>query len=110
VWGPGGREIFYVSPYGKLMSVNLSFRLDSVERSTALELFQLQALDVGFSPYDTSDGKSSLVRATTGHDSQPRTAIFNWRALLKKGSGSRGHRKSQSAQNAFWEDGPLEYR
>ena len=40
-WGPGGRELFYVSPDLKLMAVSLKLGADSVEPSTPRELFLL---------------------------------------------------------------------
>jgi hypothetical protein len=53
-WGAGGRELFYVSLYYKLMVVSLKAGSDSVEPSAPRELFPLPAVDTGFSPYDAT--------------------------------------------------------
>ena len=85
-WGPGGRELFYVSPDFKLMVVDLKTTPDSVEPSVPRELFRLPGVDTGYSPYDTSrDGLRFLVRATPERGAaQPLTVIVNWPALLKE--------------------------
>jgi Tol biopolymer transport system component/predicted Ser/Thr protein kinase len=86
-WGPGGRELFYVSPDLKLMAVSLKLGADSVEPSNPRELFLLPVVDNGWSPYDTSDGQRFLVPAVPRQQaSQPLTVIVNWPALLKKGT------------------------
>ena len=90
-WGPGGRELFYVSPDFKLMAVGLKLGADSVEPSTPRELFPLPIVDNGFSPYDTApDGQRFLVRAVPQQQaSQPLTVIVNWPALLKQGAAAQ---------------------
>jgi eukaryotic-like serine/threonine-protein kinase len=90
-WGPGGRELFYVSSDFKLMAVSLKLGADSVEPSGARELFPLPAVDSGWSPYDTTpDGQRFLVRATPQQQaSQPLTVIVNWPALLKQGAAAQ---------------------
>jgi len=86
-WGPGGRELFYVSPDFKLMAVSLKLGDNSVEPSAPRELFKLPATDpANINPYDTAaDGQRFLVRVT-----QPPVLnlIVNWPALLKKGSAA----------------------
>jgi eukaryotic-like serine/threonine-protein kinase len=90
-WGPGGRELFYVSLDFKLMAVSLKLGADSVEPSAPRELFSLPAVDSGWSPYDTAaDGQRFLVRAVPQQQaSQPLTVIVNWPALLKKGAAAQ---------------------
>jgi Tol biopolymer transport system component len=87
-WGPGGRELFYVSSDFKVMAVSLKLAADSVEPSAPRELFPLPAVDTGWSPYETApDGQRFLVRAVPQQQaSQPLTVIVNWPALLKKGA------------------------
>jgi Tol biopolymer transport system component len=88
-WGPGARELFYVSPDYKLMSVSLKLGTDSVEPSAPHELFPLPAIDDGLSsPYDVaSDGQRFLVRATPEQQApQALNVIVNWPALVKKSS------------------------
>src|SRR5262249_40421283 len=57
-WGPGGRELFYLSLENKLMAVSLKVGADSIEPSPPRELFALPVADLGLSPYDTApDGQ-----------------------------------------------------
>jgi hypothetical protein len=90
-WGPGGRELFYVSLDFKLMAVSLKLGADSVEPSAPRELFPLPIVDSGWSPYETAaDGQRFLVRAVPQQQaSQPLTVIVNWPALLKKGAAAQ---------------------
>jgi len=90
-WGPGGHELFYVSPDNKLMSVNLTLGSNSVRPSAPHELFPLPSVDIGVSPYDVApDGQRFLVCAPPEKaDSQPLTVIVNWPALVKKGAAAR---------------------
>jgi hypothetical protein len=83
-WGPGGRELFYVSPAYKLMSVSLKLGTVSLEPSSPRELFALPAYDDGLSsPYEVApDGQRFLVRATPQQQSaQALTVLVNWPAL-----------------------------
>jgi eukaryotic-like serine/threonine-protein kinase len=84
-WGPGGRELFYVSADNKLMAVSLKLGENSVEPSTPRTLFALPAVDPrNINPYDViADGQRFLVRVT-----QPPVLnlIVNWPALLKRGA------------------------
>ena len=90
-WGPGGRELFYVSPDFKRMAVSLKLGADSVEPSTPREMLPLPVVDNGASLYDTTpDGQRFLVRAVSQQQaSQPLTVIVNWPALLKQGAAAR---------------------
>ena len=81
-WGPGGREVFYVSLDDKLMAVDLKFRADSVEPSAPHELFPLPTPTINFIPYDvTADGQRFLVQAPSVQPA-PLTVIVNWPALV----------------------------
>jgi Tol biopolymer transport system component/tRNA A-37 threonylcarbamoyl transferase component Bud32 len=88
-WGAGGRELFYVAPDNKLMAVDLAITADTVRPSAPRALFTLPIIDNGWSPYDTIDGKSFLVRALPQQASPPLTLIVNWPALLKKGAAGQ---------------------
>jgi hypothetical protein len=86
-WGPGGRELFYVSPDFALMVVSLKLGADSVELSTSRELFRLPAGDDARNPYQVApDGQRFLVRAAPQQQvAEPLTLIVNWPALMRKG-------------------------
>jgi len=83
--GPGGRELFYVSPENRLIAVGLKVEAASVGSTAPRELFPLPIVDVGVNPYDVApDGQRFLVPSTPQQGAQPLTLIVNWPALLKK--------------------------
>jgi dipeptidyl aminopeptidase/acylaminoacyl peptidase len=62
-WGPGGRELFFVSPEYRLMSVQVTLG-DTIDSSEPREYFRLPANDTGRRPYEVApDGQRILVRA-----------------------------------------------
>ncbi len=86
-WGRDGREIFYLSPDNKLMSVSLTLTPDAVELRAPKELFAFPPLGLAQyrSPYDvTPDGQRVLVAASP-QKGQPLTLIVNWPAALSSG-------------------------
>ena len=85
VWGPGGRELFYLAPDNKLMVVDVKFGVSSASASTPREVFPLPLNDtpIGSSPYDTVDGQRFLVLAPVAPATRPLQAIDNWPALLR---------------------------
>ncbi len=81
-WGPGGRELFYVSLNDRLMAVDLKIGEDSVEPSTPRELFPLPTPTINFIPYDvTADGERFLVQAPP-QQASALSVIVNWPTLL----------------------------
>jgi Tol biopolymer transport system component len=83
-WGPGGRELFYVSLNDRLMAVDLKIGKDSVEPSAPRELFPLPTPTINFIPYDVSaDGQRFLVQAPP-QQASALTIIVNWPALLRE--------------------------
>jgi serine/threonine protein kinase len=84
VWGPGGRELFYLSPEDKLMVVTVTYGQDSVSASPPQELFPIPPTAIPLSPtYDTLDGERFLVLAPVTPANHPLQVIDNWTALLK---------------------------
>jgi eukaryotic-like serine/threonine-protein kinase len=89
-WGPGGRELFYVSADSMLMSVSLKLTTGSMEPSAPHALFPLLVTDTDVSPYDVApDGQRFLVVQNADYAAQPLTAIVNWPALLTKAANSQ---------------------
>jgi eukaryotic-like serine/threonine-protein kinase len=87
-WGPGGRELFYVSLDYKLIAVSLKLTVDSAKPAVPRELFALPAVETSFSPYQVApDGQRFLVRAAQERETTL-NLIVNWPALLKKGSSA----------------------
>jgi hypothetical protein len=92
-WGPGGRELFYLSPDDRLMAVGLKLGADTIECSTPRELFRLPRISFGRpsrTPYEASrDGRRFLTLTSSDAALQPLTLIVNWPALLKKGAAAQ---------------------
>ncbi len=91
-WGPGARELFYVSADYRLMSVSLNVGSGAVEPSPPRPLFLLPAVDDGLSePYEAApDGQRFLVRATPQSPAtQALTVLVNWPALLRSRPAAR---------------------
>jgi Tol biopolymer transport system component len=89
VWSRDGREIFYLSPEGKLNSIRVSFKGAELETSAPQPLFELRAAGShALNPrqYDvTVDGQRFLVVRRV-EDAGPDTliVILDWTAGLKK--------------------------
>jgi Tol biopolymer transport system component len=87
-WGPDGRELFYVSPDGKLIEVAMKLGTGLAEPSLPRELFTLPNGLTGLGPFEVAaDGQRFLVLVTIDKI-EPLTAIVNWSALLKKGGST----------------------
>jgi Tol biopolymer transport system component/DNA-binding winged helix-turn-helix (wHTH) protein len=83
-WSANGRELFYISPDFKLMSVGLKVGASSVEPSVPHALFPLPVFDAELSPYEVAtDGERFLVLKPP-EAAAPLTVIVNWPALLNK--------------------------
>jgi Tol biopolymer transport system component len=79
-WGPGGRELFYRSPDGKVMAVSLKPGEGSIEAFPPRELFTLPPS----STFEVApDGQRFLVNMS---DPAPHSlnVIVNWPALIKQ--------------------------
>jgi hypothetical protein len=90
-WSADGRELFYVAPDRKLMSVAVKSGSAGFERSTPQALFELRAnvASTGLYIYryaPAPDGKRFLVSADveTSAVASPLTVVVNWLAGAKK--------------------------
>jgi hypothetical protein len=84
-WRRDGKELFYVAPDGKIMSVEV--RADTVfETGTPQALFAALLKNMPGPPYDvSSDGQRFLLNRPIGEESSPPiTLVQNWTALLKR--------------------------
>ena len=88
-WGPDGRELFYRSRDGKLMSVNLKPAGTTWEAAPPRELFTFDPstglFTAGASYEVTPDGQRFLTKEIAASP-EPLNVIVNWSALLKKGT------------------------
>ena len=75
-WRGDGRELYYRSPGGFLMAVEIAYE-PYLELSSPKSLF---VVPEGFDSYDvTGDGERFLVGASIeGRDSKPLTVVLNW--------------------------------
>jgi hypothetical protein len=84
-WGPDRRELFYRSPTGKVMLVDVKLESDTFTASVPRELF---AVPAGGFFEAAPDGQRFLVSIPdpTPH---PLTVIVNWPSLMKTRAGGR---------------------
>ena len=88
-WRRDGKEIFYASGDGKLMTVALRTAGAVLEPSKPTVLFDMPPIYASpWAPYDvTADGQRFLFNAVNqGSDSTPITVIVNWTAALNSGT------------------------
>ena len=87
-WNRNGRELFYISPDGRLMAAPMRFTPDgnAIEPSTPQPLFRWVGIDLGrqgtaLAPYAVSKDGQRFLFATTSVQSNtfPLTMILNWR-------------------------------
>ena len=86
VWGPGGRELFYMDLDNHLMAVSVDLKGGVAHSGLPRELFSLPKMEsesLYSSPFDTSDGQNFLVRVPLDSADGPLNVIDNWPALIK---------------------------
>ena len=86
VWRGDGKEIFYLAPDGKLMSVPIESGDTFFRPLPPTPLFQTRLMPGLFREYDASgDGKKFLLAVPSADDTnEPITVIVNWPRLLKE--------------------------
>jgi serine/threonine protein kinase len=79
LWRRDGRELFYLSPQGKLMAVEISTG-DTVQPGVARALFQANLTPTaGLGEYGvTPDGQRFLIAEPTTRSGQSMTFLLNW--------------------------------
>ena len=83
-WKSDGRELFYLSTDGKLMSVRLNLGADSQEVSVPHELFPLVSNFAGIDPYVAAPDGQRFLTTVPESGPEPLNVIVNWPSLLKK--------------------------
>jgi eukaryotic-like serine/threonine-protein kinase len=84
-WARGGKELFFLAPEGKIMSVEV--RAHTVfEAGAPKALFATALKNVPGPPYDvSSDGQRILLNRPIGEESSPPiTLVQNWTTLLRR--------------------------
>ena len=89
LWRRDAKELFYLSPDDKLMSLPIKLNADSVQADAARPLFSLanSILSVNglVAPYDvTADGKRFVVVTIEQGKTFPINLVTNWTAALQK--------------------------
>ncbi len=84
VWRADGKELFYLTPDGKLMSVSFKGSTQP-ETSIPVELFQTRLrADPRYNQYTvTGDGQRFLMYEPVEENEQPYYVLMNWTSLLK---------------------------
>jgi Tol biopolymer transport system component len=85
VWRADGKELFYLTPDGKLMSVGFKGGAQP-ETSIPVELFQSRLrADYRYNQYTvTGDGQRFLLSEPVEENDQPYYVVMNWTSLLKR--------------------------
>jgi len=85
VWRADGKELFYLTPDGKLMSVGFKGGAQP-ETSIPVELFQTRLrADIRFNQYTaTGDGLRFLLYEPVEENDQPYYVVMNWTSLLRR--------------------------
>jgi Tol biopolymer transport system component/predicted Ser/Thr protein kinase len=86
VWRADGKELFYLSPLGKLMSAGFKSGGTQAETSVPSELFQTRLrADNRYNQYTvTSDGQRFLLYEPVEDNDRPYHVVMNWTSLLKR--------------------------
>jgi serine/threonine protein kinase len=90
-WRADGKELFYLAPEGKMMSVPVDSGAASLKLGVPKPLFPTRlGFDSVFRQYDVSADGQRFLLAQPLEDSAsvPITVIVNWPALLKKEAGA----------------------
>jgi Tol biopolymer transport system component len=85
-WARGGKELFFIAPGGKIMSVEIQTST-IVEAGTPQVLFSASLKNAPGPPYDVSpDGQRILLNRPIeeASSSPPITLVQNWTSLLKR--------------------------
>jgi Tol biopolymer transport system component len=81
-WNPNGRELYYLAPSGKLMSVTINSEGNVFKYEAAKELFRtgIAASDMTdlVHPYDVASDGRFLMRVPVENQESPITILLNW--------------------------------
>jgi Tol biopolymer transport system component/tRNA A-37 threonylcarbamoyl transferase component Bud32 len=90
-WRRDGKELYYLSPDGKLMAVPVNRNGDNLNFGTPVALFQAPFETGGANitnvgrPYDpAADGQKFVMNSSIETSVEPLTLVTNWTSLLKK--------------------------
>jgi Tol biopolymer transport system component len=85
-WRADGKELFYLTPEGKMMAVAIESAPGSLQPGAPRALFDIgDSAPAGINSFDvTADGQRFLLASAAGQRDTPITVILNWPQLLKK--------------------------
>ena len=86
LWRRDGRELFYIAPDKRLMSVTVTPDEDSLEFGTPTALFQSNVIDAYDMTYDVTGDGQRFMMCTVKEKAPPipLQIVANWPSLLKK--------------------------
>jgi eukaryotic-like serine/threonine-protein kinase len=82
-WSHDGREIFYISTDGKVMSVKVRATATSFDTSPPQELFPVSVRGITGLPYAVTPNGTFLINTGLQPSRSPLNVITDWRQLLK---------------------------
>ncbi len=81
-WRRDSKEIFYLSPGGQMMTVEVAEKGKSLEVRKPVPLFKV-AVSLSLAPYDVApDGKRFIINTKSRNNNTPLTLVVNWTARL----------------------------
>jgi serine/threonine protein kinase len=85
IWRHDGKELFYVTPDGKLMSADIQVS-PKFQSSVPRQLFQtnIKITDDGWSVAPAADGQRFLLNVYAEGNTAPLSIVLNWTAELKQ--------------------------
>jgi Tol biopolymer transport system component len=88
-WRADGKELYYITPDGKLMAAPIAAKAGTIEPGTPAVLFQTRIVGGGTdlsygSEYDVSGDGRFLINTVLEDTASPITILQNWTAGLKK--------------------------
>jgi len=83
-WSADGKELYYIAPGGKLMSVPIVVKGAAIEHGVPMPLFQTRIWDGGSNfavkqQYDVAPDGRFLINISTADEVTPITVVLNWR-------------------------------
>jgi hypothetical protein len=84
LWGPNGKELYYIAPDGKLMAVPIAVNGATLAPGTPVALFQARIYGDGTDngqggQYDVSRDGRFLINTVPGDAASPITLLQNWK-------------------------------
>jgi Tol biopolymer transport system component len=89
VWGPDGKEVYYLNPAGAMMAAPITVRGSTIESGAPVLLFPTRIVGGGVDAlqgrqYDVAPDGRFLINTEVDTTAAPITLLMNWNSELKK--------------------------